>query len=165
MPWIIFFDTCRWIPWLFPDFWQNYQIPCPFPAREYSITSWVVGNFWITTQAKPPITTPRASGPRGGNGWFGACGNSKITNHECGGAFTTSLAQNMTFSNGESKLKKRYPPDLTFLLKWRHISQWKCLVRRDSFSQENANLWPFWAVLNTITRAIIDRMSATAAQH
>ena len=81
----------------------------------------MVGNFWITTQAKPPITTPRASGPRGGNGWFGACGNSKITNHECGGAFTTSLAQNMTFSNGESKLKKRYPPDLIFLLKWRHI--------------------------------------------
>ena len=31
----------------------------------YSITSRVVGNFSNTTQAKPPITTPRASGLRG----------------------------------------------------------------------------------------------------
>ena len=31
------------------------------------ITALVVGNFSNTTRAKPPITTPRARGPRGGN--------------------------------------------------------------------------------------------------
>lgn len=64
----------------------------------YSITSRMVGNHWTTTRAKPPITSPRDSGPRGCNWWFGACGNSNITNHECSDASTNLTAQNHCYT-------------------------------------------------------------------